>query len=100
MRLSHPLVHLSRPPSPPQASREASKENSPTERVKQMVILLDTVLSENADFMAELTQELREMEVGYRVTHGNMPPGSVRWRRRVIERDVDSSAKVGCSVSR
>ena len=59
-----------------------------------MVVILDTVLSENALFMAELAGELQALGVMYRVSHG-LFPGSVRWKRSVSERSVTDEAQVG-----
>ena len=59
-----------------------------------MVVILDTVLSENAQFMAELAGELQALGVMYRVSHG-LFPGSVRWKRSVSERSVTDEAQVG-----
>ena len=59
-----------------------------------MVVVLDTVLSENALFMAELAGELQALGVMYRVSHV-LFPGSVRWKRSVSERSVTDEAQVG-----
>ena len=77
-----------------QVTSEANKENSPSERVKQMIVILDTVLSESGDFMVELVGELRDMGVEYRVGRGEVHPGSVRWKRRVSERTVGDDTQV------
>ena len=58
-----------------------------------MVVLLDTALSENDDFMSHLVSELQSLEVTYRV-RGDMHPGSVSWKRIVTDRTVDESAQV------
>lgn len=58
-----------------------------------MVVILDTVLSENAQFMAELAGELQALGVAYRISR-DMHPGSVRWKRTVSERSVDDEAQV------
>ena len=58
-----------------------------------MVVLLDTVLSENDDFMTHLVSELHTLKVTYRVC-GDMHPGSVSWKRIVTDRTVDESAQV------
>ena len=54
-----------------------------------MVVILDTVLSENAQFMAELAGELQALGVMYRVSHG-LFPGSVRWKRSTYTRKPHS----------
>ena len=77
-----------------QVTSEANKENSPSERVKQMIVILDAVLSESGDFMVELVGELRDMGVEYRVGRGEVHPGSVRWKRRVSERTVGDDTQV------
>lgn len=59
-----------------------------------MVVILDTVLSENAQFMAELAGELQALGVMYRVSHG-LFPGSVCWKRSMSERSVTDEAQVG-----
>ena len=58
-----------------------------------MVVILDTVLSENAQFMAELAGELQALGVMYRVSH-DLFPGSVRWKRSMSERSVTDEAQV------
>ena len=58
-----------------------------------MVVILDTVLSENAQFMAEVAGELQALGVMYRVSH-DLFPGSVRWKRSVSERSVTDEAQV------
>ena len=62
-----------------------------------MVVLLDTTLSENGDFMAHLASELHALEVTYRICQ-DMHPGSVRWKRIVTDRAVDKSAQVYSAV--
>lgn len=80
------------------AASTASKETrDPTERVKQMIVVLDKALMENAEFMAELTAELSTLSVAYEVGSADMHPGSVKWKRRHPERTVDENAKVGWS---
>ena len=59
-----------------------------------MVVILDTVLSENAQFMAELAGELQALGVMYRVNH-DLFPGSVCWKRSMSERSVTDEAQVG-----
>ena len=59
-----------------------------------MIVLVDTSLSENPDFMEVLVRELREVGVDYRVGSGRQPAGSVRWRRKQWERTVDETAQV------
>lgn len=86
MALSHPEIF-------PQITKEGRRENRPGERVKQMVVVLDPTLSENAQFMASLAAELQELGVNYHVS-GDLYPGSVQWRRRVWERTVDESTQV------
>ena len=75
------------------ATSESSKENSPNERLRQMIVILDTSLSENAELMAELASEMKEAGVEYRVS-SEFHPGSVRWRRKVTERCVSEDAEV------
>ena len=77
------------------ATSDASKETrGPAERVKQMIVVLDRVLVENAELMAELTTELGSLGVEYQVGSSDMHPGSVKWKRKISERSVDEEAKV------
>ena len=65
----------------------------PADRVKQMTVLLDTAVSENAAIMSELTAQLQEMSVIYRV--GDLqPPGSVRWKRKTLPGEVGDETEV------
>ena len=58
-----------------------------------MIVLLDISLSENPSFIAELSVQLKDLGVTYRVS--NMEPaGSVRWKKKVTERTVDDNAQV------
>ena len=77
-----------------QAAAKTRRENQPAEQMKQMVVLIDTSLSENPEFMEVLARELREVGVEYRVSSGRQPAGSVRWRRKQWERTVDETAQV------
>ena len=62
-----------------------------------MIVLLDVSLSENPSFIAELSTQLKDLGVTYRVS--NMEPsGSVRWKRKVTDRTVDDNAQVLFSV--
>ena len=76
------------------ASDTGKETRDPAERVKQMIVVLDKALVENAEFMTELTTELSTLSVGYEVGSTDMHPGSVQWKRRLSERTVDENAKV------
>ena len=76
------------------ASDTGKETRDPAERVKQMIMVLDKALVENAEFMTELTMELSTLSVGYEVGSADMHPGSVQWKRRLSERTVDENAKV------
>lgn len=74
-------------------AKEGNKDNSPAHRLRQIVVVLDSTLSENRDFMSFFATALRSLGVEYRLsTCGE--PGVVRWKRLVTERDVSESAKV------
>lgn len=56
-------------------------------------------LISNADVMAPLVTKLSELEVEYEVTtNSDSDDNIVLWKRRVTERNVDSSAKVKTCV--
>lgn len=77
------------------AASDTSKEGrAPGERVKQMTVVLEKALVENAEFMTELTTELSALDVGYQVGSDDLYPGSVLWKRRIWERTVDDDARV------
>ena len=75
------------------AMKKTSKENRPSERLKQMVVILDSTLSENIEFMEEFGKGLNNMEVGYEISKDN-EPGSVRWKRIMKERTLTDSVEV------
>ena len=80
------------------AARESSKDMStPKQRLKHMIILLDSTLFHNGDFMATFAPAVKECEVAYRL--GTLDePGVVRWLRMLTQRDVSESAKVVSEV--
>ena len=59
-----------------------------------MVLVLDSSLAENSEFMESLVGELEEMGVEHRVGVGGVP-GGVAWRRKQRERNVTENAEVG-----
>lgn len=65
----------------------------PQDRLKQMILVLDSTLSENRDLMEALVEELEEAGVEYRVGEGG-PVGSIRWRRKQKERNVTDDARI------
>ena len=55
--------------------------SKPCDKHKQMIVLIDTAVSENAAIMSELAPQLLALSVCYRV--GDLDPhGSIRWRRK------------------
>ena len=58
-----------------------------------MIVLLDTSLSEKPSFIAELSTQLKDLGVAYRVKNMD-PAGSVRWKRKLTDRTVDDNAQV------
>lgn len=77
-----------------QASSASHKEDQPAERLKLMVVILDVAISENADFMSCLATEFKELEVEYRISKDELPPGSILWKRKQSDRSVDENAQV------
>lgn len=75
------------------ATKEATKEHRPGERLKHMVVVLDTTVSENKDFMAVFATSMRSLEMEYRISSCD-EPGTVRWTRVMTERTVNDSAQV------
>ena len=66
-----------------------------------MVLILDSTLVQNRDFMEALVEELDEAGVEHRVGQDG-PVGSVRWRRKQHERSVTDDAQVYdclCSIA-
>ena len=82
------------------AAKESSKENKPGEVLKRMLVILDTVLAENVEFMKEFVVKLNAEGVTYQISESDEnEPGSVRWKRIMTERTVDEDAKVIEKVS-
>lgn len=75
------------------ASRETRRELNPQERLRQMVLVLDSSLAENSEFMESLVGELEEMGVEHRVGVGGAP-GGVTWKRKARERNVTENVQV------
>ena len=76
-------------------SRVGQQQSSnPRERLRQMVLVLDSSLAENCELMESLVEELEEAGVEHRVCHGGAPAGGVRWRRKQRERVVSSDGQV------
>ncbi|CAI8024649.1 Crossover junction endonuclease EME1 [Geodia barretti] len=76
-----------------EALRETRREASPQERLRQMVLVLDSSLAENSELMESLVGELEEMGVEHRVGVGGVP-GGVTWRRKQRERNVTENAEI------
>jgi crossover junction endonuclease EME1 len=76
-----------------EALRETRREANPQVRLRQMVLVLDSSLAENSEFMESLVGELEEMGVEHRVGVGGVP-GGVTWRRKQRERNVTENAEI------
>ena len=74
------------------AAKESRKEQRPGERVKQMMVVLDRTLLENAHFMAEFAPSLKELGMEYVVSDDE--PGIVQWKRVVTERTLNHRDQV------
>ena len=66
------------------------KESQPAERVKQMIVLLETSLTENAELMASLLTQLQELSIVYKVQVMS-PSCAVKWKRRNIIRALNEA---------
>ena len=78
-----------------QANSASRKEDQPSERLKQMVVILETAIAENSSLMSCLVGKLSEVEVEYRISKESPHPGTISWRRKTAERAVDQQAQVG-----
>ena len=77
-----------------QAARDGRRENQTApERLKRMVIVLDSTLAENGVFMEALVEEVEEAGIEHRVGREG-PVGCVRWGRKQRERIVTDDAQV------
>ena len=84
--------------------KKSNMENCSEERVKQMLVVLNTNLFDNSVFMAEFLKGVQSLGVGYRVGDGGSDggeacsvigdAGSVRWVRVLKERTVDEDAQI------
>lgn len=70
------------------AAKEGSRENRPGERLKQMMVVLDSTVFENEEFMEEFELEANALGVQYCSCKENRP-GCIRWRRVLTERSVN-----------
>ena len=73
--------------------KKSRMENRSGERVKQMVVVIDTSLFKNREFKAEFEKGVQSLEVECRVSE-NIEAGSVKWVRVVKERTVDERAQI------
>ena len=72
------------------------KESQPAERVKQMIVLLETSLTENAELMASLLTQLQELSIVYKV-QAMSPSCAVKWKRKNIIRALnEAQSDVNC----
>lgn len=62
-----------------------------------MILILDSTLAENADFMEALVEELEESGIEHRVSERGLV-GSVRWKRKHCQRTVTADAQVCESI--
>lgn len=68
----------------------------PGERVKQMIVVLETSIAENSDLMTALMCQLLELNVQYQV-QSMLPCGTVRWKRKTTRRSVtDEGVRTLC----
>ena len=74
--------------------REKRREESPQERLRNMILVLDSSLAENTQFMEAIVGELEEMGVEIRVGADGVP-GGVTWCRKQRQREITANAKVG-----
>ena len=72
-----------------QAAKEGNLENRPSERLGRMVVVLDSTLSENKEFMEVFTT----LGVSHQISDSS-EPGCVRWRRIMSERTVNDEALI------
>ena len=75
------------------AARAGSKEHSPAQRLKNMVVLLDQTLAENSNFMAEFAPALHALDGKLRISQLD-EPGVVKWLRIESECGVDENARI------
>ena len=80
---------------PYQVERDSRKETQrPEDRLRQMVMVLDSTLSDNRDLMEAVVEELEEAGVEHRVGDDGVPVGSVTWRRKQRKRNINKDAQV------
>ncbi|XP_019852996.1 PREDICTED: uncharacterized protein LOC100634841 isoform X1 [Amphimedon queenslandica] len=77
-----------------QAETEGRKETRPGHRVKQMIVQLETSITECPKLMKSLLEQLEELEVQYKV-EPSLPQHCVMWKRKSTTRCLDQElAKV------
>ena len=74
------------------AAREGQKENRPKERLKRMVVILDSTMLHNTEFMDTFTPAMENLGMSYRTS--DLEPGFVRWKRVMTERSLDEGSQV------
>lgn len=79
------------------AAKEGRKENLPGERLKRMVVILDSTLLHNQEFMEAFKQSVEVFKMEFRTSDSE--PGFVRWKRVMTERVLDERARVVEQVS-
>lgn len=67
---------------------DSTKEIQPAQRVKQMIVQMDTALTECPDLMTALLVQLQEMNTQYRVISAS-PSCSVSWKRINVLRSLN-----------
>ena len=73
--------------------KATDQENRPGERVKNMVVHLDSRLSQRTEMMIQLLTELKQLNVEH-VMESSDVPNLVRWHRKLTNRTINDDATV------
>ena len=73
--------------------KATDQENRPGERVKNMVVHLDSRLSQRTEMMVHLLTELKQLNIDHLMELSDVP-NLVRWRRKLTNRTINDDATV------
>ena len=76
-----------------QVLKAADQENRPGERVKNMVVHLDSCLTKRADMMEKLLVEFEQLNIDHLVESSHVP-NLVWWHRKLTNRTINDDATV------